>query len=118
MLGPPLSNLLEQLLAEQADLSAVEQFSRAHEKGDVPDQAQYYECLLPASEPKEGQQYAFKVDLDRCSGCKACVTACHSLNGLDKEETWRDVGLLIGGTELQAGHCNGFFRDCQRYSPV
>jgi len=95
-----LSNLLEQLLSEQADLTAVEQFSRAHNKGDVPDQAQYYERLLPASEPKEGQQYAFKVDLDRCSGCKACVTACHSLNGLDKEETWRDVGLLIGGTEL------------------
>jgi Fe-S-cluster-containing dehydrogenase component/DMSO reductase anchor subunit len=38
------------------------------------------------------------VDLDRCSGCKACVTACHSLNGLDDGETWRDVGLLIGGT--------------------
>ncbi|HLQ45416.1 MAG TPA: DmsC/YnfH family molybdoenzyme membrane anchor subunit, partial [Planctomycetaceae bacterium] len=24
--------------------------------------------------------------------------ACHSLNGLDQNETWRDVGLLIGGT--------------------
>ncbi len=41
---------------------------------------------------------AFEVDLDRCSGCKACVTACHSLNGLDDGETWRDVGLLVGGT--------------------
>ena len=26
------------------------------------------------------------------------MTACHSLNGLDEQETWRDVGLLIGGT--------------------
>src|SRR6185369_3646357 len=41
--------------------------------------------------------YAFEVDLDSCTGCKACVSACHSLNGLDDDETWRDVGLLIGG---------------------
>src|SRR4030095_7765056 len=39
-------------------------------------------------------QYAFEVDLDQCSGCKACVTACHSLNGLDDDETWRSVGRL------------------------
>jgi Fe-S-cluster-containing dehydrogenase component/DMSO reductase anchor subunit len=61
----------------------------------------YYSDLLPATPPAEGQQYAFQVNLDRCSGCKACVTACHSLNGLDDGETWRDVGLLYGGsTEL------------------
>ncbi|HVJ67615.1 MAG TPA: DmsC/YnfH family molybdoenzyme membrane anchor subunit, partial [Caulifigura sp.] len=29
----------------------------------------------------------------------ACVTGCHSMNGLDETETWRDVGLLVGGTE-------------------
>jgi len=52
--------------------------------------------LIPLSQPGAGEQYAFTVDLDRCSGCKACVSACHSLNGLDDEETWRDVGLLIG----------------------
>ncbi len=39
---------------------------------------------------------AFQVDLDQCSGCKACVVACHSLNGLDKGESFRDVGLLLG----------------------
>ncbi len=82
---------------EQQELSAVETFSREYEQGQ-PDQAKYYSKLLPASPPGEGQQYAFEVDLDRCSGCKACVTACHSLNGLDDQETWRDVGLLIGGT--------------------
>jgi Fe-S-cluster-containing dehydrogenase component/DMSO reductase anchor subunit len=53
---------------------------------------------LPATPPAPGQQYAFEVDLDRCSGCKACVVACHALNGLDENETWRDVGLLIGGS--------------------
>lgn len=56
----------------------------------------YYE-LLPASPPGPGQQYAFEVDLDRCSGCKSCVAACHALNGLDEQESWREVGLLVGG---------------------
>ena len=55
--------------------------------------------LIPLSAPQPGEQYAFTVDLDRCSGCKACVSACHSLNGLDDHETWRDVGLLIGVSE-------------------
>ena len=36
--------------------------------------------------PAPGQQYGFEVDLDACTGCKACVTACHSLNGLDDGE--------------------------------
>jgi Fe-S-cluster-containing dehydrogenase component len=51
-------------------------------------------ALIPLREPHPGEQYAFEVDLDRCSGCKACVTACHSMNGLDEGETWRSVGLL------------------------
>lgn len=91
-------SLLNQLLDEQQTLTAVEEFSRNHGSQAVPAQARYYSKLLPASPPKEGQQYAFDVDLDRCSGCKACVTACHSLNGLDDSETWRDVGVLVGGS--------------------
>lgn len=95
---PDARDLLRQLLAEQQQLTAVEQFSREHGSGTIPSQARYYSKLLPATPPGPGQQYAFDVDLDRCSGCKACVTACHSLNGLDEQETWRDVGLLVGGT--------------------
>ena len=99
--GPPVVSLVDAYLARQADLTAVEQFARArdrHEAPPAPDQAKYYRDLIPLSVPGPGQQYAFEVDLDACSGCKACVAACHNLNGLDDDETWRDVGLLVGGT--------------------
>lgn len=95
----PVDDLLAQLLRDQQSLSAVEQFSQSHSSGEIPAQAKYYQKLLPASPPGENEQYAFEVNLDACSGCKACVVACHSLNGLDEAETWRDVGLLIGGTQ-------------------
>jgi Fe-S-cluster-containing dehydrogenase component/DMSO reductase anchor subunit len=90
--------LLARLLAEQQSLTAVEAFAQLHETSGAPRRAKSYQKLMPTSPPSEGQQYAFEVDLDRCSGCKSCVTACHVLNGLDEHETWRDVGLLMGGT--------------------
>lgn len=100
-LEPP--DLIGVLLAEQRSLTAVEAFSAVHEavarSDELPAQSRYYSKLLPATPPGPGQQYAFDVDLDRCSGCKACVTACHSLNGLDEHETWRDVGMLVGGDD-------------------
>ena len=92
-------DLISQLLKEQTTLSAVEQFSSWHETHTEPAQAKHYRNLLPATMPIEGQQLAFEVDLDKCSGCKACVVACHSLNGLDDQESFRDVGLLVGKTE-------------------
>jgi formate dehydrogenase iron-sulfur subunit len=93
-----MPSFLEELLAEQQNLTAVERFSQFHGETQRPLQARYYSSLLPASPPGPGEQYAFEVNLDNCSGCKACVTACHSLNGLDDDETWRDVGLLHGGS--------------------
>jgi formate dehydrogenase iron-sulfur subunit len=93
--GHDQRTLIDDLLAEQQKLTAVERFSRRHETNSLPAQAKYYRDLIPLTKPQPGQQYAFEVDLDRCSGCKACVTACHSLNGLDDDETWRGVGLLV-----------------------
>jgi formate dehydrogenase iron-sulfur subunit len=89
---------VEMLLREQRDLSAVERFAELHENGDVPAQARYYKDLIPVGPPEKGQQYAFEVDLDACTGCKACVSACHSMNGLDPDEAFRSVGLLHGGS--------------------
>ncbi|MFI5455985.1 MAG: DmsC/YnfH family molybdoenzyme membrane anchor subunit [Isosphaerales bacterium] len=93
----PDAGLVSSFLNEQGDLSAVERFAQFHEDAAEPLQGRYYSALMPAQPPGPGQQLAFEVDLDRCSGCKACVAACHNLNGLDEGESWRDVGLVIGG---------------------
>jgi formate dehydrogenase iron-sulfur subunit len=92
--------LVSQFLELQQDLTAVERFSRRHEADELPAGERVYKDLIPLAKPADGQQYAFQVDLDACTGCKACVTACHRLNGLDDDEaeTWRSVGLLHGGT--------------------
>lgn len=94
-------NLLDELLRDQQRLTAVEQFAQQHDCGSLPSQSRYYRDLIPLTAPRAGEQFAFEVDLDSCSGCKACVVACHNLNGLEEDETWRNVGLLSGGsTEL------------------
>ncbi len=88
-------SLIEALLERQSDMTPVERFSQVHEEmRSTPQQARHYRELIPSHSPGAGQQYGFEVDLDRCSGCKACVTACHNLNGLDLGETWRAVGMI------------------------
>ncbi|QDU60507.1 Anaerobic dimethyl sulfoxide reductase chain B [Planctomycetes bacterium Pan216] len=86
--------LIHHYLQEQQDLTAVERFANAHDASTIPEMRRYYRDLIPLTNPGPGEQFAFQVDLDSCTGCKACVTACHSLNGLDDDEAWRDVGLL------------------------
>lgn len=93
---------LDQLIQEQQDLTAVEQFSEWHAEAnetdpESPAQEKYYRNLMPASAPGPNQQFAFEVDLNACSGCKACVVACHTMNGLEEEESWRRVGTLLIG---------------------
>jgi formate dehydrogenase iron-sulfur subunit len=90
--------LIDDLLEEQQRLTAVERFARKHERHALPAQERYYRDLIPLNRPGEGEQYAFAVDLDMCTGCKACVSACHSLNGLDDGELWRNVGMIHGGS--------------------
>lgn len=90
--------LIDDLLADQKTLyTPVADFAEKHE--NEPDLAGHYRNLIPLSKPGKGEQYAFEVALDKCTSCKACVTACHSQNGLDEDESWRDVGLLLGGDE-------------------
>ncbi|HEV2759670.1 MAG TPA: DmsC/YnfH family molybdoenzyme membrane anchor subunit [Acidimicrobiales bacterium] len=91
---------LERYLAEQADLTPVERFSVVHDACAVPESGTWRD-RIPLTAPAPGEQYAFDVDLDTCTGCKACVTACHNLNGLDEGESYRTVGLLTGGTPAQ-----------------
>lgn len=96
---PPESvrSFLAELLAEQSRLDTpVARFATAHESGSVVEVATARAQLIPLTAPRPGEQYAFEVELDSCTGCKSCVAACHSLNGLDETETWRDVGQLVG----------------------
>jgi formate dehydrogenase iron-sulfur subunit len=85
--------LLNDLLLEQRTLrTPVMQIAEWQESGSA---ARRFEHLIPLSKPGVGEQYAFEVNLDACTGCKACVVACHSLNGLDENESWRDCGSLV-----------------------
>ena len=84
-----------------ARATAVDHFSEWHAQGDPNPEVRLYRGLIPLSKPAAGQQYTFEVDLDRCTGCKACVVACHSMNGLLEEESWRDVGTLTGETNSE-----------------
>lgn len=97
---------VDRYLSAQADLTAVERFAQRHEAELVPRQARYYRDLIPLARPEPGQQYGFAVDLDACTGCKACVSACHSLNGLDDGESWRSVTVLPDTRQTVTAACH------------
>ena len=86
---------VNELLSDQQNLTAVERFSQKYDDVSKPLLSKFYSDLIPLSKPKANEQYSFQIDLDACSGCKSCVSACHSLYGLDDGESWRDVGALF-----------------------
>jgi len=90
--------VINDILAEQQDLRSVLRFAKKHAEGNGSFEKGIYEEQIPLSKPGPGQQYAFSVDLDACTGCKACVVGCNKMNGLDADEAWRSVGLIHGGT--------------------
>lgn len=93
---------MNELIERQETLTAVEKFAFQHDLRQLPPGQSRYQELIPKQTPGAGQQYAFEVNLDQCTGCKACVMACHHENGLDEDETWRSVGLLHGGSSQEA----------------
>jgi Fe-S-cluster-containing dehydrogenase component/DMSO reductase anchor subunit len=95
---PPLVDLIGNLLAEQGRLQtpAARAGIAFDQIGNRESKIENFRSLIPLTAPAPGEQYAFEVNLDKCTGCKACVVACHSLNGLDETESWRDVGLITG----------------------
>jgi formate dehydrogenase iron-sulfur subunit len=91
--GSGLSIINAALLDQQTLRTPVALFAEEYDARSVRDR---FTHLIPLSKPNPGEQYGFEVNLDACTGCKACVAACHSLNGLDEGESWRDMGLLVG----------------------
>jgi Fe-S-cluster-containing dehydrogenase component/DMSO reductase anchor subunit len=92
--GHAVPEIINEALREQQTLrTPVALFSDEYDSRSVRER---FTHLIPLSKPNPGEQYAFEVNLDACTGCKACVAACHSLNGLDDGESWRDMGLLVG----------------------
>ena len=65
--------LVDRYLGEQ-QATAADRFAQAHDAARAdgrPALAGRYSALMPATPPAAGQQYAFDVDLDACSGCKS-----------------------------------------------
>ncbi len=60
----PVARLLE----EQRTLTAVERFARRHDEGSIA-KTSLYRDIFPLANPGPGEQFAFEVDLDRCTGC-------------------------------------------------
>jgi formate dehydrogenase iron-sulfur subunit len=80
-------------LTAGVELTAVDIFADLHDRGRTPTTG-WYRRRIPNRMPDAHEQFSFAVDLDACTGCKACVVACHSMNGLDEDELWRSVGVL------------------------
>ena len=64
--------LVDELLAEQRTLTAVEKFTQLHQRQQAPLLETHYRNVIPLNSPRPGEQYAFEVDLDKCSDEGMC----------------------------------------------
>ena len=91
---PDPFDLIGSYIHKQSNLTAVQKFAQFHNQEKEHLSKSLYRDLIPSDKLNENEQFAFEVDLDLCTGCKACVSACHNLNGLEENESFREVGLL------------------------
>lgn len=49
------------------------------------------------------KQLGFYVDMNRCTGCKACQVSCKTVNNLPLGVVWRRVAEVAGGEWVQDG---------------
>jgi len=54
--------------------------------------------LIPERPLKEGEQYRFHFNMNKCIGCRSCEVACNEQNGNPAEIKWRRIGEIEGGT--------------------
>ena len=100
------ASLLDALLFEQQQPTALDRFGRLLETGALPVQARYYQSLIPATAPEAGEQYAFEVDLDAAG--RAAVIAALAMHesfrsGGDSAAVAEPVGAVVPlGTALGA----------------
>lgn len=53
--------------------------------------------LIPERPLKEGEQYRFHFNMNKCIGCRSCEVACNEQNGNPTEIRWRRMGEIEGG---------------------
>ena len=87
----PTLALINGLLAEQSRLQTpVAKSATAHDSGCT-------RSANPSAPTRTRRSLRLRLRTRPPTGSKACVSACHSPNGLAGDKTWRNVGLLVGG---------------------